>query len=60
MMSIPDIGVCFATHYTEVLLGCEVIVLLRLRPSRWFKQQTHDEGILTLQLLSDQNQSHSH
>lgn len=44
----PDVGVDFATDHTEVLLGCEVIVLLGVGTSGRLKQQPHYKRVFTL------------
>ena len=42
----PDVGFLLATDHTQVLLGRQVVVLLRFRPARRLEQQTHHEGVL--------------
>lgn len=45
----PDVGICFATDYTEILFGSEIVVLLGVRTSRRLKQQPHYKRIFTLE-----------
>lgn len=45
----PDVGICFATDYTDVLFGSEIVVLLGVRTSGRLKQQPHYKRIFTLE-----------
>lgn len=45
----PDVGIDFAADHTEVLLGCEVIVLLGVRTSGRLKQQPHYKRFFALE-----------
>lgn len=53
----PYVGICFATHHTDVLLGSEIVVLLGVWTSRRLKEQPDNKRIFTLEHCDTNDES---